>query len=132
MHTQLFQAALAAMAVLLLPVRSEAQSVTTASPARVESARVAVGTLLSHREGLSLTRGQVDSLSALATRICEDRGRIQIAGLDRVPGKSVPRVARVFRVRREAKGLALRLLTPDQRMEAEKLLDGPSQPSAAY
>ena len=121
MHTHMLRAALAAT-VILLPVRSEAQA--SAQRERVVVAQTVVGTLLSHRQELSLTSAQVDSLTALAARIREDRGRLQIAGFDRVPGKSVPRFARVYPVRREARGMALRLLTPDQRVEADKLLHG--------
>ena len=121
MHIQMLRAALAAT-VVLLPVRSEAQA--SAQRERVVVAQAVVGTLLSHRQELSLTSGQVDSLTALAVRIREDRGRLQIVGLDRVPGKSVPRFARVYPARREARGMALRLLTPDQRVEADRLLHG--------
>jgi hypothetical protein len=121
MHTHMLRAALAAL-VVLLPVRSEAQASARTKPTRAPNAQAVVGELLSHRQELSLTSGQVDSLTALALRIREDRGRLQIAGFDRVPGKSVPRFARVYLVRREAKGMALRFLTPDQRVEADKLI----------
>jgi hypothetical protein len=123
MHTHMLRAALAAL-VVLLPVRSEAQASARTEHAPAESAEAVVGELLSHRQELSLTSGQVDSLTALSVRIREDRGRLQIVGLDRVPGKSVPRFARVYPVRREATGMARRLLTPDQRVEADKLLHG--------
>jgi len=128
MHTHMLRAALAAT-VVLLPVRSAAQA--SAQRERVVVAQTVVGTLLSHREELSLTSGQVDSLTALAVRIREDRGRLQIVGLDRVPGKSVPRFVRVYPVRREARGTALRLLTPDQRVEADRLLRGGTLVKAA-
>ncbi len=123
MYTQIFRAALAAV-VVLLPVRAEAQASVPAKRTRAESGQVVVGELLSHRQELSLTSRQVDSLTALATRIREDRGRLQVAGYDRVPGKSVPRFTRVYPVRREASGMALRLLTPDQRVEADRILHG--------
>jgi hypothetical protein len=123
MHTHILRAALAAL-VVLLPVRSEAQASARTEPTHAQNAEAVVGELLSHRQALALTRGQIDSLTALADRIREDRGRLQIAGFDRVPGKSVPRFARVYSLRREAKGMALRLLTPDQRVEADKLLHG--------
>lgn len=121
MHTHMLRAALAAL-VVLLPGRSEAQASARSEPTPAKSAQAVVGQLLSHRQELALTSGQVESLTALAVRIREDRGRLQIVGLDRVPGKSVPRFARVYRVRREARGTALRLLTPDQRVEAHRLL----------
>jgi hypothetical protein len=121
MHTHMFRAALAAF-VILLPVRSEAQASAPPESTRAESPQAVVGQLLSHRRELSLTSSQVDSLTVLATRIREDQDRLQIAGFDRVPGKSVPRFVRVYRIRREAKGMALRLLTPDQHIEADRIL----------
>lgn len=130
MHTHMLRAALAAF-VVLLPVRSEAQASAPPERARAQSPQAVVGQLLSHRQELSLTSGQVDSLTVLATRIREDRGRLQIAGFDRVPGKSVPRFARVYRIRREAKGMALRLLTPDQRIEADKVFHSKPLKTAA-
>jgi hypothetical protein len=123
MHIRILQAALAAFAVLL-PVRSEAQASVWTEHTRTPNAQAVVGELLSHRQELALTRGQVDSLTALAVRIREDQGQLQIVGLDRVPGKSVPRFAQVYPLRREAKGMALRLLTPDQRVKAHELLRG--------
>jgi len=123
MHTHMLRAAFAAL-VVLLPVRSEAQAPARTEHTRAPNAQAVIGEPLSHRQELALTSGQVDRLTALAVRIREDRGRLQIVGLDRVPGKSVPRFARVYPVRREAKGMALRLLTPDQRVEADKLLRG--------
>jgi hypothetical protein len=123
MHTHMLRAALAAL-VVLLPVRSEAQAPAGSEPTRTQNAQAVIGQLLSHRQELALTSGQVDSLTPLAIRTREDRGRLQIVGLDRVPGKLVPRFARVYPVRREATGMALRLLTPDQRVEADKLLHG--------
>ena len=123
MHTQILKAALAAL-VVLLPVRSEAQTSVPAERISGDSAQVVVGELLSHHQELSLTSRQVESLTALAVRIQEDRGRLQIVGFDRVPGKSVPRFARVYPIQREARAMALRLLTPDQRVEADKILHG--------
>ena len=121
MHTHMLKAALAAV-VVLLPLRSEAQTSVPTDRIPGNNARVMVGDLLSHRQELSLTSGQVESLTALAVRIQEDRGRLQIVGFDRVPGKSVPRFARVYPIQREARAMALRLLTPDQRVEADRIL----------
>jgi hypothetical protein len=118
MHTHILKAALAAVMVLL-PARSEAQTSVPTERIRGDSAQVMVGELLSHHQELSLTSGQVESLTALAVRIREDRGRLQIVGFDRVPGKSVPRFARVYPIQREARAMALRLLTPEQRVEAD-------------
>jgi hypothetical protein len=123
MHTHILTAALAAL-VVLLPVRSEAQTSVRAERIPGDSAQVMVGELLSRHQELSLTSGQVESLTALAVRIREDRGRLQIVGFDRVPGKSVPRFALVYPIQREGRAMALRLLTPDQRVEADKILHG--------
>ncbi len=118
-HSYILRAALAAL-VVLLPVRSEAQ--TSADHPHRRSGQSVVSDLLSHRQELSLTDGQVDNLTALANRIRVDRGRLQVDGFDRVPGKSVPRFERVYSVRRDARSMALRLLTPVQRAEAERIL----------
>jgi hypothetical protein len=123
MHTHILKAALAAV-VVLLPVRSEAQTSIPADRILGDNAEIMVGELLSHHQELSLTPGQVESLTALAVQIREDRGRPQIVGFDRVPGKSVPRFARVYPIQGEARAMALRLLTPDQRVEADKILHG--------
>ncbi len=121
MYSAMLRVAFATL-VVLLPVRLEAQASARAELPRTEGAQTVVGQLLSHRQELSLTSGQVDSLTTLATRIRGDRGRLQITGFDRVPGKSVPRLGRVYPVRREARRMALRLLTPDQRAEADRFL----------
>jgi hypothetical protein len=123
MHIRILPAALAAFAVLL-PIRSEAQVSSMAQPTGRECAPVLVSQLLAHKQELSLTAGQVDSLTTLSERIRHDRGHLPVVGLDRVPGKSVPRFARVYPLRPEARGMALRLLTPDQRVAADKLLRG--------
>jgi hypothetical protein len=120
-HTHLLRAALAAT-VVLLPVRSEAQPTSTGTRPPHATAQAFVGELFAHRQELSLTRPQVDSLTALASRIRADRSRLQTAGLDRVPGKSVPRFARVYPVRRAARDMAFRLPTPNQRVEADRFL----------
>jgi hypothetical protein len=129
MHTNMLRAAFTAF-VVLLPVRSEAQA-SAPERTRAQSPQAVIGQLLSHRQELPLTSGQVDSLTVLATRIREDQGRLQIAGFDRVPGKSVPRFVRVYRVRREAKEMALRLLTPDQRIQADKVFHSKPLKTAA-
>jgi hypothetical protein len=131
MHIRILPAVLAAFAVLL-PIRSEAQVSSMAQRTGRESAPVLISQLLAHRQELSLTAGQVDSLTTLSERIRHDWGHLQIVGLDRVPGKSVPRFARVYPLRREAREMALRLLTPDQRGEADKLLrrDPPAKTAA--
>ncbi len=118
-HRHILRAALAAL-VVLLPIRSEAQ--TSAERPHRRTAQRPVSELLSHRRQLSLTGGQVDSLTALANRIRVDRGRLQVVGFDGVPGKSVPRFVRVYPVRQRAGERALRLLSPEQRQGANRLL----------
>lgn len=121
MHTHLLRAALAATMVLL-PLQTEAQTSGLAARPPHQGAEGVVGRLLAHQQQLALTSGQIDALRALADRIRTDRGRLQIAGLDRVPGKSVPRFARVYAIRRAAKETAFRLLTPEQLTVADELL----------
>jgi len=89
MNTQILTAALAAV-VVLLPFRSEAQTSVSAERMRGDSAQVVVGELLSHRQELSLTSGQVDSLTALATRIREDRGGCRSSGSIVCPASRCP------------------------------------------
>jgi hypothetical protein len=122
MYTHLLRAALAA-SVVLLPVRSEAQpSSLTARPPQ-QGSQAVVGELLARRQELSLTGVQFDSLTALSSRIRADHGQIRIVRFDRVPGKWVPEVARVYPVQRAARDMALRILTPDQRAEAGRVLN---------
>jgi hypothetical protein len=118
-HIYHLRAALAVLAVLL-PIRSQAQG--SATVGRVPPARAVIGSLLAHRQELALSSAQVDSLTALGDRSREDHGRLQIAGFDRVPGKSVPRFVRVYPVRQRAGEMALRLLSPEQRQEADRIL----------
>lgn len=121
MHIHMLRAALMAL-VVLLPVPSGAQASARAGVTRGESTESVADQLLAHRQELSLNSKQVHSLTALSNRIREDRGRLHIVGFDRVPGKSVPRLARLYQVRQRARATALRLLTPDQRVSADKIL----------
>jgi hypothetical protein len=59
----------------------------------------------------------------LSSRLRRDRGHLQVAGLDRVPGKAVPRLVRVFMTPEQALRSALGLLTYPQRLEAARLLE---------
>jgi hypothetical protein len=131
MYAHLLRAALAAT-VILLPVRSEAQPSSAATRPPPQPPQAVVDELIAHRRELSLTRTQVDSLTALAGRIRADRGRLRFAGFDRVPGKSVPRFGRVYPVRRQARELAWRLLTTDQRTEADQVLRDPAIPKIVH
>jgi hypothetical protein len=121
MHTYQLRAALAAI-IVFLPIRSEAQVSATVHRAATTRAEVVISSLLAHRQELALSTAQVDSLTALADRSREDHGHLQIVGLDRVPGKSVPRFVRVYPVRERAGAMALRLLSPRQRQDAASIL----------
>ena len=118
MHT-LLQSAIAA--VMLLPAQPHAHTSSAFGEHSRQMTHQFVAELLDHRQELSLTQAQVDSLTTLAARVRTDHGQIRVTGLDRVPGKSVPRLARVYPARRMAIGLALGLLTHDQRLKAERL-----------
>jgi len=119
-RTHILRSAILAAAVLL-PARNATLAASLKPPHR-EASYVLVERLLAHREALSLSTRQVTDLTALSTSLRQDRGRLRIAGHDRVPGKAVPRVERVRPTVSEARQRALHLLTPRQRGEAEKIL----------
>ncbi len=121
MRTQLLAAAVA-VAMPLLPNRSEAQADAPLG-SRSDSAALVVDRLLMHQRELSLSDGQVQQLTALAHRLREDRGRPRVVDFDRVPGKSVPRFKRVRRTTKEALRSALRYLTPEQARAGTAFLD---------
>ena len=103
---------------LLFPGRPAAQ---TSVPRRPRSeAQAIIDRILLHRDELSLTKQQVDELAALSGRL--RRGRLKLVGLDRVPGKSVPRYDRVYPIGADARRMALRLLTPPQAERADEIL----------
>jgi hypothetical protein len=71
MHTHMLRAALAAL-VVLLPVRSEAQASARTGPTHAQNAEAVVGELLSHRQALALTGGQIDRwLGAPSSRFAD-------------------------------------------------------------
>lgn len=122
MPTHLFSTPSAAVIMaLFLPACSQASAPGSNSPTP-EPPHVIVDRLLEHHQELSLTKKQEDDLAALSVQLRRDRGRLQIAGLDRVPGKSVPRYERVYKTSTDARRMAFKLLSPPQRLEAEKLL----------
>jgi hypothetical protein len=126
MHTHRFRAALAAAAILL-PLRAEAEVAARVPGPPPTPAYVVVELLLAEREPLSLSGSQVAELTRLAERLRADHGRPKLVGLDRILGKSVPRYTRVFPTAEEALRSALDLLTPEQRAEAARLLQGPER-----
>jgi hypothetical protein len=102
---------------LLFPGRPAAQASVSGRPR--PAALAIVNRILMHSEELSLTRQQVDDLAALSSKLRQ--GRLKLMGLDRVPGKSVPRYKRVYPTTVDARQMALRLLTPPQAQKAEDI-----------
>ncbi len=120
MTTRLFRAALAAAAILL-PLQAHAEN----GPAQASLPAPAYGVvdrLLADRQRLALDSLQVVELTRLGERLRAHRGRLELVGFNRVPGKSVPRYIRVYPSAEEALRSALDLLTPDQRAQAVRLL----------
>jgi hypothetical protein len=93
-------------------------------PRSVEAYRV-VEHLVQHRQELALDSHQVTRLTELAQRLRATPGRLRITG-QRVPGKSSPRVERRPMSRREALRDALRVLRPEQRATATRLIGSDS------
>ena len=120
-HIHLLTAGVA-VAMALLPNRSEAQADVPRVP-RSDSAALVVDRLLIHQRELSLSDGQVQQLTVLAHCLREDRGRPRIVDYDRVPGKSVLRFKRVRPTPAEALRSALRYLAPGQSRAATAFLD---------
>jgi len=120
-RTHILRSAILAAAVLL-PARAGTLAAASPKPPRPEASYALVGRLLAHREVLSLSNRQVTDLTALSTSLRQDRGRLRIAGHDRVPGKVVPRLERVRPTTSEARRRALDLLRPRQQAEAERIL----------
>jgi len=110
------------IAAAFLPLRAEATPVAIALRAYPSPAYAVVDQLLSHREQLSLDQRQMTALRELSRRLGEIHGAPRIAGLDRVPGKSVPRFTQASPSRDQAVRSALALLTSGQRLEAIRLL----------
>ena len=126
-RTHIFSARAAAVIVaLFVPACSQTPTPGSGGPTP-EPPHVIVDRVLEHRNDLSLTREQIDDLAALSSKLRRDGGRLQIAGLDRVPGKSVPRYKRVYRTRADAKRMVLKLLTPPQRLQVHNILNPDQQ-----
>ncbi len=103
---------LAALILALESTVATAQSLALPSNLASTSAALVIDRLLAGRESLALTADQATRLTRLSTRFRYDRGHTVIAGLDRVPGKSVPRVQRVRTTATEAFRQASAVLTP--------------------
>jgi hypothetical protein len=129
MRIRFLTAATLATMALLLPNRSQAQP--SRPPDRSAAAYHVVDRLLTHRGALALTEYQVHELTTLSGRLREDRGHPQIVGFDRVPGKWVPQIERVRPTPDDARRLALRDLSPEQRREAATVLAAPESAQTA-
>ncbi len=89
------------------------------------SAALVVDPLLAGRETSALSADQAGRLTLLSTRLHHDHRHPVVAGLDRVLGKSVPRIDRIQIAATEAFRLASAVVTPEQQAEAARLLEGP-------
>ena len=115
----------AVLVTLILPRLAEnAIAQGDAPPQSVEAYKV-VERLVQHRRELALDSHQVTRLTEFAERLRTTPGRLRITGR-RVPGKSSPRVERRPISRREALHGALRVLTPEQRASATRLIGSDS------
>ncbi len=93
-------------------------------PAKLRSTApwVVVDRILAGREVLALSTDQVTRLSRLAEHLRAERGRLVFTGLDRVPGKSVPRYARKRTTAGEAYRQAVTVLSAEQQARVAPLL----------
>jgi hypothetical protein len=86
-----------------------------------------IGRILAGRDQLALNAEQVARLVALEDRLKHDRGRTFVAGLNRAPGKSVPRFKRVRTSATEAFRQASAILSAEQQTKTARLLDAHSR-----
>ena len=123
MHTRILT--LLALILTLGTSNTWAQSL----PAHLKSAPAAaiIGRILAGREQLDLKADQVARLSRLEEQLRRDRGRSVLAGLNRVPGKSVPRIKRRRTTATEALRQASALLTVEQQAKVTRLLETPGR-----
>jgi len=94
-------------------------------PARPKTAPAAtvIERILAGRDLLELNGDQVARLTRLAERLRNERGRPVVTRLNRVPGKSVPRITRTRTTAAEAFRQASVLLNAEQQVKANRLLD---------
>jgi hypothetical protein len=118
---------LAALIFALESTIATAQTLALPANLRTASPALVIDRLLAGREVLQLTTDQANRLTHLATRLRHDRGRLVIAGLDRAPGKSVPRIERKKTTAAEAFRQASAVLSGEQVAKAVRLLAGPGR-----
>lgn len=110
-------------ALILALENSVVAGQTLPASLKIAPAATVVGRILAGRDQLGLNPEQVARLAKLEQRLQHDRGRPVVTGLDRAPGKSVPRIERVKTSATGAYRQALRVLRPDQQATAARLLD---------
>ena len=118
------------LATLIFALESSAataQSLVLPTSLNTVSATLVIDRLLAGREALALTTDQAARLTQLSTRLHHDRGHLIVTGLDRVPGKSIPRLTRIKTTSTEAFRQAASLLTTEQQAKAARLLDTPGR-----
>lgn len=112
----------AVLATLILPQLPGSAAADEDGPPRPARAYAVVQRLVHHREQLALGSNQVAKLTQLAQRLLTNPGRLTITG-NRAPGKASPRVERKLISRHEALRKALRVLTPEQRIMAARVIE---------
>lgn len=113
----------AILATLIIPhPPGNAAAAQGGPPARPVRAHAVVEQLVAHREELALDSKQVGRLTQLAQRLRANPGQLRITGHG-APGKASPRVERKPIPRQEALRRALRVLTPEQRIIAARVIE---------
>ena len=112
----------AILATLILPQLPGNAAAAQGGPIRPVRASAVVARLVHRRVELALDSGQVVKLTQLAERLRANPWRLRITG-HRAPGKASPRVERKPISREEAVRSALRVLTPEQRVIAVRLVE---------
>lgn len=121
-----FLYALAAAALVLMPVSVRAENRPNVSDLRPKPTYAVIDQLIAQRSLLALDSSQLAQLSKLREHLRTDRGRLKNIG--RRGPRSVARYVRVFPTSKEALRLAFELLTPEQRTVASRLLQAKEHP----
>ena len=122
MRSRTIRAALWAT-LIISPLPADGAAAQSSSPDRLVRAHLLAERLVRHRLDLALDSAQVTRLSQLAQRLRANPGRLTITSRSRVPGKASPRVERKPISREEALRKAFRVLTPEQRVTAARVIE---------
>lgn len=121
MHPRLTRAAI--LATLIVPqLAGNPTAAQSGPPPRPTLAYALVVRLVEHREKLALDSNQIAELTDLAHRLRTGPGRLKTTGRG-VPGKAGRRVEREPVSSREALRNAFRVLSPEQRLTAARLIE---------